>query len=213
MFYGVCPGAGKTTLSAWLNQRLVDNGCDVIWIEEHDVLHLEVFGEVVRAFTEGTSDYVTPLLRAAQKLVALHANDQSIIITDSIFPSITWLFAAGLGRHEIQSFSDQIADNLSALNPLVIFLNGDVRELLKRAIQQRGDEWLKGLVTTINSYNYAPIRPVVGMEEIAVFFEALQQLQIGILSAWKHSVLRLEVTTSSLRDLQLQIIGYLGRDD
>ena len=209
MFYGVSPGAGKTTLSEWLKNKLEHEGISTLWIEEHHVHKLDIFDEVVKVFTHGSNDYETPLLDAAQILVAQYTNQATIVITDSLFPSYTWLFTQDIQKAEISAFSRKLADVLAILGPLVVWLDGDVRTLIQRAITQRGEDWLEGLIDSLNSYLYVPVRPVIGIDEVVSFFEEIRILQTEIFTEWPHNVLRLDVTNTPIQILQQQLEYYL----
>jgi thymidylate kinase len=208
MFYGVSPGAGKTTLSDWLRLELTKRGENVFWIEEHHVNDLEIFAEVIKVFTQGADDYQTPLLKAAEMLVQQYMDRDEIILMDSLFPSYTWLFASGVSKTVISEINQKLASVLQPLSPLIVWLDGDVPVLLRRAVRQRGDEWLKNLIESVNSYSYAPVHPVVDIEGVEEFFKEVRILQSEMLSEWKHKVLKLNVTNTSLAVLQSELQSY-----
>jgi thymidylate kinase len=169
MFYSVSPGAGKTTLSDWLRLELTEQNSHVVWIEEHHVHDLEMFKDVVEVFTHGANDYKTPLLKAAEALVQQYLGKPDIVLTDSLFPSYTWLFAEGIPKATIATFNQKLAKVLAPLNPLIIWLDGDVSIMLRRAVAQRGEDWLKGLVESLNAYRYSPVRPVLDITGVESF--------------------------------------------
>jgi thymidylate kinase len=210
MFYGVSPGAGKTTLSEWLKNKLEHEGINTLWIEEHHVHKLTVFAEVVKVFTRGSDDYETPLLDAAKALITEYASQPTIVITDSLFPSYTWLFTQGVQTPEISAFSKKLASVLAVLNPLIVWLDGDVRTLLQRAVTQRGEGWLQDLIESLNSYVCVPVRPVTGIDEVVSFFEEIQSLQTAMFAEWPHKVLRLDITNTPIQTLQQQLERYLS---
>ncbi len=210
MFYGVSLGTGKTTLSDWLRLELTKQGMSVVWIEEHHVHELEIFKEVVEVFTHGANDYVTPLLNAAETLVEQYESKTDVVLTDSLFPSYTWLFAEGVTKATIAKFNQKLSKVLAPLNSLIIWLDGDVSILLQRAVKQRGEDWLNGLIKSINAYRYAPIRPVVDSSGVESFFKELKILHSNMLAQWPHAVLRLDVTETPLELLESKISRYLS---
>lgn len=211
MFYGVSPGAGKTTLSDWLRLELSNQGADVVWIEEHHVNDLVMFAEVVKVFTHGADDYETPLLKAAEMLVQQYQNTGSVVLTDSLLPSYTWLFASGVPKGVVARINQKLAKVLAPLRPLIIWLNGDVSTLLQRAIKQRGEGWLKDLIEFMNSYTYAPVRPIVDVVGVESFFKELKILHSDMLVEWPHDVLKLDVTETPLEKLQTKIKQQLEK--
>lgn len=199
-------------LSDWLRLELIEQGENIVWIEEHHVNDLEIFTEVVKVFTQGADDYEMPLLKAAEMLVQQYVGKNDMILMDSLFPAYTWLFASGVPKAVISEISQKLADALKPLNPLIIWLDGDVSVLLERAVAQRGNEWLKGLIGSINSYAYVPVRPVVDIRGVEEFFKNVQTLQSDMLSEWKHKLLKLNVTNAASSMLQSEIKNNLEFD-
>src|SRR5262245_36422801 len=154
MLAGSGPGAGKSTLSEFLFDQFTRCAIPTCWIYEEDILHLDAFAPVVKAFQQGEGDAIEAVLAATRRFVqdAIHAD--VVVVTDSIFPAYTWLFAAGYPQARIADFSTQLAQLLAPLQPLTIYLNSDVPTSLKRAVAQRGEQWLDDLITTMQTHTY-----------------------------------------------------------
>jgi thymidylate kinase len=172
LFYGSSSGAGKTTLSDWLQHHLQQQAIPVEWIEEDHVLRLDIFSAVVQAFEHRQGDPIATVLDAARQLVERYQLSDKIVIMDSIFPSYTWLYAAGVSLSQAAQFNQQLAGMLAPLKPLVVFLDGDGAVLLQRAIAQRGEGWLTENAEAMDTYRHVPVRPVRGFDEVAAFFSA-----------------------------------------
>jgi thymidylate kinase len=193
MLYGVSPGAGKTTLSRWLSGALRERGIAVRWIEEEHVMTLPLFANVVRAFEEKSDDLERPILEVAVALVNEHADQATVVITDSVFPSVTWLYAAGRTETQISAFLSDLCLALAPLDPLIVWLDGDVATLLNRAVVERGSQWLEEIVADVDTYRYVPIRPVQGFAEVAAFFNDIRAVQQRLLCDGRFALWQVDV--------------------
>ncbi len=119
LFYGSSSGAGKTTPSDWLQRHLEQQAIPVEWIEEDEVQHLDIFSPVVQAFEHGQGDPIVTSLDAARQLVERYQLSDKIVIMDSIFPSYTWLYAAGVSLSQAAQFNQQLAGILAPLKPVI----------------------------------------------------------------------------------------------
>jgi hypothetical protein len=210
MLAGTSSGAGKSTLSEFLFDQFIRHSIPTRWLYEEDILHLDAFTPVVQAFQHGQGDAIEALLVATKQFVAENVNENVVIVTDSIFPCQTWLFAAGYSRARIAEFSIQLAQLLAPLQPLLIYLNSDVAVSLKRAVAQRGTLWLDELIITMQTYTYCQTHPVHDMEDVIAFFKAETQLTVELLADWNHTWLSLDTTTTSLDQIKLMLLQHLG---
>ena len=169
MLAGSSPGAGKSTLSEFLFDQFTRHAIPARWIYEEDILHLDAFEPVVRFFQRGQGDGIEALLDATDRFVRGALAAPEVVITDSIFPAYTWLFAAGYPRAQIADFSAQLARLLAPLQPLTIYLNSDVATSLTRAVVQRGTAWLDELIATMQTYTYCQTHPVRDIDGVIAF--------------------------------------------
>ena len=171
MLVGSGAGAGKSTLSEFLFIQFTRHAIPTRWIHEEDILHLDAFVPVVQAFQHGQGDAIEALLTAAKRFVQEAVQTDEVIITDSIFPAYTWLFAAGYPQADISAFSAQLAQLLCPLISLTVYLDGDVATSLSRAVVQRGTAWFDGLITTMQAYTYSQTHPIRDRDDVVTFFE------------------------------------------
>lgn len=210
IFMGSAPGAGKSTLSEFLFDQFTLHGIPTHWIYEEDILYLDTFRPVVQALLHGQGDAIEALLTTTRQFVQDAVYENQVIITDSIFPAYTWLFAAGYPRASIADFSTQLAQLLAPLEPLTIYLNSDVATSLTRAVAQRGTSWLDGLISTMQTYRYCQTHPVNALEDVIVFFQMVAQLSDDLLAEWPHATLILDTVTTGLERTKVVLLQHLN---
>lgn len=211
IFYGSSPGAGKSTLSSFLYEQLTRHDIPTQWVYEEDVLYLDTFAEFIQDIQNGNHNLIVSLLEAASKFVAGCLDSGVIVITDSIFPCFNWLIATNYySRPRIETFSSDLERILTPLRPLIIYLNGKVETALKRAVQQRGDQWLEDIISTLNTYGYNKDKPLQDMEDVIAYFEMQNQLNLELLAQWSCDILTLDVTDVSIDQLKTILLNRLS---
>ena len=210
MMMGSAPGAGKSTISEFLFDQFTRHAIPTRWIYEEDILHLDAFEPVVQAFQQGQGDAIEALLTTTRRFVHEAVQAEEVIITDSIFPAYTWLFAAGYSRARIAGFSAQLAQLLVPLNMLTIYLDSDVATSLARAVAQRGEAWLEGLITTMQAYTYSQTHPIRGRDDVVAFSEKVRRLSLKLLSCWPHAALVLDTTSTPLERIATVLLRQFG---
>jgi hypothetical protein len=210
MLAGSAPGAGKSTLSEFLFDQFTRCSIPTHWIYEEDILHLEAFAPAVQAFQHGHGDAIEALLATTTRFVRDCMRSNMVVVTDSIFPAYTWLFAAGYPQARIADFSAQLAELLAPLQPLSIYLNSDVAASLKRAAAQRGEPWLDDLIAAMQTYTYCQTHQVRDMDDVIVFFESVTRLSIELLADWPHATLVLDTTATPLDQIKAVLLQHLS---
>ena len=208
MLAGSASGAGKSTLSEFLFDQLTRHAIPTRWIYEEDILHLDAFAPVVRFFQRGQGDGIEALLGATSRFVREAVAANEVVITDSIFPAYTWLFAAGYSRGQIADFSAELARLLAPLQPLIIYLDSDVAASLKRAVARRGTAWLDDLIAAMQTYTYCQSHPVRDMEGVIAFFESTRRLSLDLLADWPHPTLVLDTIATPLGQVAAMLLEH-----
>jgi thymidylate kinase len=210
MLAGSGPGAGKSTLSEFLFDQFTRCAIPTRWIYEEDILHLDAFEPVVKAFQHGQGDAIEALLAATRRFVQDSMRSNVVVVTDSIFPAYAWLFAAGYPKAQIADFSAQLAQLLAPLQPLTIYLNSDVATSLKRAVAQRGTPWLDDLIAAMQTYTYCQTHPVRDMTDVIAFFDSVTRLSIELLADWPHATLVLDTTAAPLDRITTMLLQHFS---
>ncbi|MEZ4615411.1 MAG: hypothetical protein R2867_07840 [Caldilineaceae bacterium] len=209
-FYGASPGAGKSTLSAQLQRQLQQHNLPVRWLYEDDVDHLELFKPVMEHM-RGESNLSMPdaCLAATANLVAAHADNNTIVITDSILPYYDWLLAANYDETVIKVFSRKLVEQLRPLHPLIVYLQADTATVLQRAVKQRGKPWLHDLITFMNCWNANKAQPITNLADVVAYFQWTDNKKAQYLLECAGDLLWLNSTADSLEECMLQLLDYL----
>lgn len=207
IFYGSSPGSGKSTLSSWLSKQLELTGFKCLWIYEDDILALSEFAAFIEAIKTTDVTMIGTLLSAAERFVARLKGDE-IVITDSIFPCFNWLLATGLYTYDdLSRFSRQLLEVLQPLHPIVFFLNISPEFALKRAVSQRGDDWLEQLTQTVDGYGCNANKSISNQRDVVAFFNMLASDSLRLLEAWNTAIVDAE--TNSIDELKQKVLYQL----
>lgn len=209
IFYGSSPGSGKSTLSSFLFAQLKSNGAAVEWMYEEDILHMEVFAQAVRDVQQGKAEMIGSLLLATQAFAEQCAASNTLYITDSTVPYFDWLFAANYSSDIMWKFSHDLQQALEQLNPLLIYLDGDVAVSLQRAIVKRGEQWLANIISFMNSWSYHKDRPVRDLDDVIDYFVCRNEQNLALLSAWRFDKYVIDTTANDWEAYKSTLLKFL----
>jgi adenylate kinase family enzyme len=209
IFTGSSVGSGKSTLASFVFTQLRLNGISARRIHEDDVLYLDVFAPFIQRIPEVGFD-LNELLLVSKHLVEQCAASAEIYITDSIFPYFYWLFPAGYSRDTIQQFSRDLYDILEKLNPLLIYLDSDVDLALKRAVSERGRQWLEDFIPYMNTWTRYRDQPVYDIEGVIHHYIEQNKFSLELLSKWPCDKLIITTTSSSIEESKATILKRLS---
>ena len=210
LFYGASSGAGKSTLSSRLHQALQQANVPTQWLYEDDVQHLDLFAPVMAYMRgEGYTDMPSACLAATTRLVAAYAEGDTVVIADSILPYYDWLLAAGYDEATLQTFNQQLQDLIRPLDPLIVYLQADIATVLQRAIDQRGEQWLRDLILFMNTWNANKGSRISDQADVIAYLQRTDRQKIALLSAWAGDVLWLDSAQQSLDVCTTTLLNYL----
>ena len=202
MFTGSSPGAGKSTLSELLFQRLTAHGIPSHWLSEGDLLRLDLFAQFDQEIFREDRNAIHTLLEGVQTLFADGSASYMTWITDALFPGFFWL----LGRYpykRVEAFSNDLARILFPLDPLIVYLNGDVATVFGRAATQRGTLWTGKFVAALSRWSlpYYSGPSLRDPGNIIQFFEWLNRHSLELIARWPGERLILDTAHIPVDDL------------
>ena len=211
IFYGASPGAGKSTLSSFLFEQLTLHGLPARWIYEEDILHLDTFASSIQHIQNGNQHQILPsLLKATADFVQECLASEGTTITDSIFPCFNWLIATNYySTSQMEAFSHALELTLAPLNPLIIYLDIDSEIGVKRATQQRGQQWYDDMRVRIGQYLYNQNKNIRSLKDVASYFDMANRYNKMLLSKWSGDTLIFNVTQFVLDQLKTKILQHL----
>jgi len=204
LFYGPGSGSGKSTLSRIIHNALQQTGIKSKYIAESDVLYLDAFSPYVEAVKQDNPGDIKVLLSSCECFIDTCAQSDQVYVVDSILPCTDWLVTAGCTKQQIRQFNTQLNRRMTKLNPIQIFLTGDTKIFLKRAIKDRGEDWATRLVQErCNSDN---------MRDLITYFNEMAGVACELLAEWQFKKIVLDTTEHDLPTCAKKILRYLGLD-
>ena len=211
IFYGASSGVGKSTLSSFLVNQLRLHNVPVRWLYEDDVLYQDAFTEVIRGFQgQEPFDAFNPLLAASARLVADCLKGDAVVITDSIFPFFDWLYAGAPTYQRMAQFCCELQHILHPLRPLLVYLNGDIKTALRRAVEQRGQLWLDELMPWMNTWAQNKSQPIHDIEGVVAYAQQRHQVNLQLFAEWTVDLLQIDTVSNPLVECQNILLEHLG---
>ncbi len=205
LIYGAGSGLGKSTIATFVHETLKENDVPVMWIREEASLELDAFAPYIREVESGRADNDIVLLTACERFIDECTRSESVFVIDSILPCLDWLTSANASIKDIRTFNDRVTHLLRELNPILIFLHGDLRIALNRAIENRGVKWAESLAAErCGDENPA---------SLIAYFEKLRNVSDAILSDWPYERLDLETVSRDSESCRAEITAHLLQID
>lgn len=206
IFYGACSGIGKSTLAAAFVEWLRKRGENIDWLHEEYVLDDPTFAEVVTAVNKQNHAELPALcLAATETLIAKTVTNQTILITDSILPYFDWLFAANIPFTTIEQFSQKLFEILQPLNPLIVYLTGDIATAYQRAGDSRRQDWLAENIAFMHSWATNRHHKQFTFDHAVAYREKTNQLNLQLLQHKTAKCLVLNTVADSFEQCQKRL--------
>ena len=204
LFYGPGSGSGKSTLSRSIYNALQQKDVRTKYVAESDVLHLDAFAPYVEEVKQNNPGNTKVLLSSCAHFIDACNQSDQVYVVDSILPCTDWLVTAGCTRGQIRRFNTQLNRLMTTLNPIYIFLTGDTKIFLKRAVKDRGEDWAKRLAQErCNSNN---------IRDLITYFNEMGKVACELLTEWPFQKIVLDTTKRDLPTCAAEILKHLGVD-
>ena len=201
LFYGPGSGSGKSTLSRIIHDVLQQKNVKTKYVAESDVLHLEAFTPYVEEVKQNNPGDVKVLLSSCERFIDTCIQSDQVYVVDSILPCTDWLVTAGCPKQQIRQFNAQLNRLMTGLNPIQIFLTGDMEIFLTRAIKDRGENWAKRLAQErCNSDD---------SRDLIAYFNEMAEVASGLLAEWPFTQIVLDTTKYDLPTCAKEILRHL----
>jgi hypothetical protein len=211
MFTGSTSGAGKSTLSDFLYGQLGRHGIPARWTYEEDFVRMDLLAEYNRQWDAGDPGMADSLLAAARALFLEGSWSEDVWVVDTLFPGFFWLLGrVPLGR--IERYGRDLAEILTPLQPLVVYLDPDVRTAFDRAVAARGTAWGEAIDRAIMSRTvpHYPDAPLRDHEDVLRFEIWVNDHARRLLAEWPGEVLTLDTARLSLPETQETLLHHFG---
>lgn len=202
MFVG-SPGAGKSTLSRWLYQQLVQRGLPAALLPEHEVYQLDAIQAFTAEWNHSHPAGVGTLLDAIRTLCVEWNASNTVWITDQFLPAFHWL-QGKYPPESVQAYAEALAQILHPLSSLLVYLEAEVHEAWRRTVDERGQTWSDWMVDLFASRDFPqyPGGPLQDLDDLLRFFEWEQSQSLALLAHWPWKTLIFRATATPLDHLQ-----------
>lgn len=195
---GSCPGAGKSTHSETLVSTLVTAGVPARLHAESDLLASGLFTRFDDELFRSEPEAIETLIEAAADLARVVGSADATHIVDALLPGWFWL----LGRYptaRVEEFTQELGAVLRLLQPMIVYLSGNVDILFARAVSQRGNDWSAEFVRAVGRWQlpFYPSGPVRTPDDMLQLFAWLDQESRRLLTRWSGDSLLLKATSSA----------------
>lgn len=201
------PGAGKSTLSEYLANQLQLHDVQTDWIEEH---MLE--SRYLMPFLNEEEHRVEALIQCWTNLAAEIAGRPGVTIMDGgYFGNTTkFLIAKGVAQAQIDAYVARLHQLLQPLNPLVVYLSGNVEQIMQRAIQVRGQNWAEMIATDVAGYPYQQALGRTGLDGMVAFFVDSYRYLDAILPTCPWPQVQINTADAAWSTYQTDLLTALG---
>jgi hypothetical protein len=209
MVTGSGPGAGKSTIAAFLAEQLTAEGVPVRYVSEDDAAHLDAFVPVRTSFRTGFPDPVDALLEASGNLVREYADRPSVHLVDALLPGYHYLFGLCPARRAA-SYNRELHQVLCSMRPMIVYLKSDVESAFRRAVEERGEKWLGEFLKRINGHyqaaqNVCTALPLSSIGDVVSFFEEMDQFMLRMVGEWSGKRLVIETRGRTLEEVKMML--------
>ena len=199
LLYGPGTGLGKSTVAAEVIRRLAQEGVPARLIREEDVMDIAAFHKYVQQVQQGNAQDIETLLQSCQGFVHDLTRVPEVAVVDSLFPCWDWISTAGCPESIVASFTERLCVLLRPLNPLLIYLVGDLDIGLARAVKDRGEEW--GLSLAVER---------TGVRDLGALREYLGKIRAvadRMLIHWPYDLVRVDSTRCEVKAAVDQVMA------
>jgi len=211
IFFEGPPGAGKSSLSQFVTRQIVAAGMRVEWIEEHP-LNDTVFADFLGALDAGASVSIPILMGCWQRLLdSLNATDSIYCLDGAFFHStLKLLLAWQVDAGQVNAYLEQLYALLTPLQPPLIHLTGDVPQIMRSVIAERGQDWAEHIARDIAEYPCQRARGLTGLDGMLDFFVNGQRQTETIAAQYPFARRQIDTTGRAWEQYQQDICGWLG---
>ena len=211
LFEGIS-GSGKSALSEYVATHLGTHGCTTQWLSEADLLR-KAFAHVWTAFAQQHPELPTVLIEDWQSLVQTISQTDGLFILDGALSVVTiaLLLVVDMPHADICATAHRVLACVSAFNPCIIHLSGDVEAIVQRTQQARGATWVEHMTAFLNGQPYQVARGRTGMAGVGLFLQDLQLL-LGQVLQQPYTICAIDSTAGDWTHYQQMITTYLKHE-
>jgi hypothetical protein len=135
----------------------------------------------------------------------------AVWITDSFLPAFYWLH--GKYPHEsVEAYAEALAQILEPLQPVLVYLETEVHEAWRRAVEERGRTWSEWMLDLFKSRDFPryPGGPIQDLDDLLRFFAWEQNRSLALLARWPGKIRIFRTSATPLDQLQDALLQELN---
>jgi hypothetical protein len=210
LFEGIS-GSGKSALSEHAATHLGMQSLTTQCLSESALLG-DTFAPFWTAFSRRHAQLSTILLEDWQRIAQTMHQTNAIFILDGALSVVTiaLLLAVDMPHTDICDTAHEVLACVSALNPCIIHLRGDVDAIVQRTHQARGVAWLQQMTSFLNGQPYQLARERTGSAGVGLFLLDMQML-LGNVLQQPYAICSIDTTAGDWTYYRQTIMT--GRED
>lgn len=183
------PGAGKSTTTRYLGERLRQRGAACRWYLEEDTPHpIDCNGFAIKGLTEKMIPLWTSFARQALQEPTVTLIESRLWQNTALF-----MYMSNCTVDEIAELNRQQAQALAPLSPALIYLDQpDTEAAMRRMAATRGEEWIQWALDKTTPYAWFQTRRLTDFVSWIQFFREWQAVAEGLFDDWPHRKLNIQ---------------------
>ena len=146
------------------------------------------------------------LLAASANLLSESADPSNVYLIDALLPGYHFLFGL-YPVSRVASYTNDLFEALSPLNPVIIYLKSQVNSAFARAIAERGSGWLDQFLARINRHyrtaGYVRVwLPLRSEDDVCAFFEEMDRFMLKMINEWRGRHIVIDTTGRTIGEIQ-----------
>jgi hypothetical protein len=196
-------------MTEFLAAQLAAQGVPVRCIREDDAAQLDAFAPVRASFQKGFPGVVDALLAASGNLVRESAHLPGVHLVDALLPGYHYLFGL-YPAPRVAAYNCDLYKAVRSMRPMILYLKSDVGSAFRRAVEERGEEWLGEFLKRINGHYRAAQHtraalPLRGIGDVASFLEEMDRLMLRMVGEWAGTSLVAETRGRTADEVKMML--------
>lgn len=177
------PGMGKSTTAAWIAKRLKARGEKVLCVDEGAGEHPADY-----------ADYDFPDFETERRMIlgkwrsfAAQADPDTVYVFNCLFlqnPMCETMMRFGMDWEDSRRYVAEIVEIVRPMKPVIVYLSEpDIRGIVDSVLEERGPEWLNGVIEYHTAQGYGKAKGLKGYEGYLACLEERKRRELLILEA------------------------------
>lgn len=210
IFFEGPPGSGKSSLSQFVSQQLNAAQIPSVWLEEH-TLNDSTFEDFFETIDSHPSRAISVILECwSSFLETVHTTDAVYCLDGAFFHStLKLLFAHEYDSGQIAQYQQGLYALLEPFKPSLIHITGDVSQIMRAIIAERGEHWSMLVAEDVAEYPCQQHKNLKGVEGLIEFFIESQRQFDVIAKAYPFASIRIDTTDRNWKQYQQNVCQWL----